>query len=165
MNLSALGILLVAACMHAGWNLLLKRAGGSYASLWWALVLSSLVCLPVLFIYAPLPARVWPYVIATSLVEAAYYGTLASAYQQEDFSLVYPIARGAAPALLAVWSILFLKETPSLAGKIGLGSFDVGTDGYRLEQMVGDAKGWGAQPERPGPGRPSRGDYFHLLRD
>jgi drug/metabolite transporter (DMT)-like permease len=38
-----------------------------------------------------------------------------------DFSLVYPVARGAAPALLALWSVLFLKESLSESGLVGLG--------------------------------------------
>lgn len=120
MPLYALALLLIAAALHAGWNLLLKKADGNYAFVWWALILSGLVCLPVLLFFDPLPAQVWPYVIASALVEAAYYATLASAYQQEDFSLVYPIARGTAPALLTTWAVLFLHETPSPAGILGL---------------------------------------------
>jgi drug/metabolite transporter (DMT)-like permease len=120
MSISALMLLVAAAGLHAGWNLLLKRVGGSYAYLWWALALSGIICLPVLAFYGPLPGKVWPYLIASAIVEAVYYATLASAYQKEDFSLVYPIARGAAPALLAIWAILFLKERPSLPGIIGI---------------------------------------------
>jgi drug/metabolite transporter (DMT)-like permease len=54
------------------------------------------------------------------VVEAAYYATLASAYQKDDFSLVYPIARGTAPAFLTVWAVLFLNERPTTAGVLGL---------------------------------------------
>jgi drug/metabolite transporter (DMT)-like permease len=46
--------------------------------------------------------------------------TLAAAYSLSDFSLVYPVARGAAPAFLALWSILFLGERLTLAGATGL---------------------------------------------
>src|SRR4030095_11783379 len=37
-----------------------------------------------------------------------------------DFSLVYPIARGTAPAFLMLWSILFLREQPSAGGILGI---------------------------------------------
>lgn len=147
MSISAIGLLLAAAVLHAGWNLLLKRAGGSYAHLWWALALSSLICLPVLFFYPVIPAKVWPFLIASSLVEAAYYATLASAYQQEDFSLVYPIARGTAPALLAVWAIVFLKENPTSGGFIGLavlssGLMITGSSKWLMQRtQVGSYKG------------------------
>jgi drug/metabolite transporter (DMT)-like permease len=53
-------------------------------------------------------------------VEAVYYLTLTRAYMQGDFSLVYPVARGVAPALLAVWAMLFLGERPRPAGVVGL---------------------------------------------
>ena len=142
MPITALGLLLLAAILHAGWNLLLKRAGGSYASMWWALALGAVICLPVLIFFPPLPGRIWPYLIASALVEAAYYATLASAYQQEDFSLVYPIARGTAPALLALWAILFLKETPSPAGGMGLAVLSLGL------MLIGSSKWWSFRQHR-----------------
>ena len=69
---------------------------------------------------APLPSRVWPYVIASALAEAAYYIALTRAYSIGDFSLVYPLARGAAPAFLALWAVLFLGERPGTGGLAGL---------------------------------------------
>jgi len=36
------------------------------------------------------------------------------------FSLVYPLARGAAPALIAVWSLWFLQEKLTPGGWLGL---------------------------------------------
>ncbi len=126
MPLSALGILLIAALLHAGWNLLLKRAREKYVVVWWGLALGSVCFLPVLLLRLPIPPAIWPYALLSALVEAAYYAALTAAYQKEDFSLVYPVARGGAPALLALWSILFLKETPSPAGKVGLAVLTLG---------------------------------------
>jgi drug/metabolite transporter (DMT)-like permease len=45
---------------------------------------------------------------------------LASAYRLADFSLAYPLARGTAPALLAVWAMLWLGERPQPLGLAGL---------------------------------------------
>jgi drug/metabolite transporter (DMT)-like permease len=67
-----------------------------------------------------LPLRVWPYALASTLFEVAYFFTLTRAYDRGDFSLVYPIARGTAPGLLAVWSALFLGELPRRGGLAGL---------------------------------------------
>lgn len=147
MPVSALGLLVLAALLHASWNLLLKNAGEKYIVLWWGLALGSIICLPVLFLHWPIPARIWPYALASALFEAIYDGVLAAAYQKDDFSLVYPIARGGAPALLAVWAILFLRETPSPAGKIGLVVLTLGL------MVVGSSKWWSLR--RTGLGRSS----------
>jgi drug/metabolite transporter (DMT)-like permease len=53
-------------------------------------------------------------------VEATYFITLSYAYHDNDFSLIYPVARGSAPAFLALWSFLFLNEKLTPGGTLGL---------------------------------------------
>ena len=121
MPATALALVLTAALLHAGWNLLVKRATERLIFTWWSLVVGALLLAP-LSAAGPLPpARVWPYVVASAVAEAAYFFILIHAYASAEFSLVYPLARGAAPALLAVWAALFLGERPSGAGLAGLG--------------------------------------------
>jgi drug/metabolite transporter (DMT)-like permease len=115
----ALGLLLAAGTLHAGWNLLLKGAANRLVVMWLALIVGSLLFLPVL-LAAPVPRPIWPFVVASAAVECAYYLLLTYAYGQADFSQVYPLARGAAPLLLAVWAALALREYPSPLGALGL---------------------------------------------
>ena len=117
MPLTALILVISAATMHAGWNLLVKRVSEKQIFTWWALAFGTLVNLPFLAVNA-VPANVWPYALASAFVEAAYFMILIRAYGEGDFSQVYPIARGAAPAFLAVWAMLFLGERPEPAGII-----------------------------------------------
>ena len=117
---TALGLLLAAAALHAGWNLMVKRAREKQAFTWWALVAGSLCFAPLLALRPPLPLWIWPYVLGSALAEVAYFSALTRAYERGDFALVYPLARGTAPALLAIWAALFLGERPSLAGLVGL---------------------------------------------
>ena len=116
----ALVLLLVAAVLHAGWNLFVKRAREKQVFTWWGLVVGSICFAPLLLLSQSFPLRVWPYVIFSALVEGVYYIVLTRAYEHGDFSLVYPMARGAAPAFLVVWAVLFLGERPRLAGFVGL---------------------------------------------
>lgn len=116
----ALALLITAAALHAGWNLLVKRAGEKQVFTWWALVVGSLCFAPLLAFSPALPLAVWPYVAASALVELVYYIVLLRAYSLGDFSLVYPLARGAAPAFLALWAMLFLGERPRPGGLAGL---------------------------------------------
>lgn len=119
MPLTALILVIAAATMHAGWNLVVKRVGEKQIFTWWALAFGTLINLPLLAVNT-IPRSVWPYALASAVVEAAYFMILIRAYSKGDFSQVYPIARGAAPALLAVWAMLFLGERPEPAGIIGL---------------------------------------------
>jgi drug/metabolite transporter (DMT)-like permease len=116
----ALVLLLIAAALHTGWNLLIKRSQEKQLFAWWALVVGVVCFAPALLLAQPLPEAVWPYLVASAIVEAVYFIALTRAYQQADFSLVYPLARGTAPALLALWAVLFLGERPTPEGLAGL---------------------------------------------
>ncbi|HLZ80495.1 MAG TPA: hypothetical protein VKP04_02605, partial [Ktedonobacteraceae bacterium] len=94
MPLTALGLLLLAAVLHAIWNLLVKNARQKQVFTWWALVVGALCFAPLLILTRAFPLQVWPLVISSALVEAAYYISLTRAYEHGDFSLVYPMARG-----------------------------------------------------------------------
>jgi drug/metabolite transporter (DMT)-like permease len=116
----ALALLLAAAVLHTAWNLLVKGARRPLVLTWWSFVVGAIAFLPVLLASAPIPARVWPYAMASALLEGLYLGSLTAAYGAGDFSVVYPVARGAAPAFLALWSVLFLGQRLSPAGIAGL---------------------------------------------
>jgi drug/metabolite transporter (DMT)-like permease len=121
MPVFAIFLLLGSAILHTAWNLLLKQAGEKYIATWWAVLLGSAVFLPFLLITG-LPAReTWLLLLASVLLEVVYYLALSTAYQDADFSLVYPLARGAAPALIALWSVLFLGEKLTVGGALGSG--------------------------------------------
>src|SRR5579885_1900006 len=113
MPLSALGLLLTAALLHTVWNLFVKRAHVKQVFTWWALIVGTLCFSPLLLEVRTFPPSIWPYVLSSACMEAIYYLVLIGAYQYGDFSLVYPMARGTAPALLALWAMLFLGEHPA----------------------------------------------------
>ncbi len=120
MPVDALGLLFLAAALHAGWNLIVKLAGGDQVFTWLAVVVGSTLFFPLVFIGEGLSARVVPYLLASAGLEIAYFLSLTRAYRLGDFSLVYPIARGSAPAFLAVWATTLLDEDLSRGGMLGL---------------------------------------------
>jgi drug/metabolite transporter (DMT)-like permease len=98
--LSAFVLVLCAAVLHAGWNVLLARAADVAAATTVALILS-------VVIFAPLAAATWdvglaalPWIALSALFEIAYFAMLTTAYSRSDLSLVYPVARGSAPVLV-----------------------------------------------------------------
>ncbi|HEY7126156.1 MAG TPA: DMT family transporter [Ktedonobacterales bacterium] len=138
MPLHALAILILAAALHACWNLLVKRAGEKQVFTWWAIIVGSFCFLPVVLFSPALPTRVYPYILASAIAEAAYFVALTLAYKYGDFSLVYPIARGAAPALLLIWTTIFLGERRTPQELIGVAILLLGL-------MVVGGGGWWAQ--------------------
>lgn len=126
MPLPTLSLLLAAAVCHACWNLLLKRAEDRYIVTWWAILIASILFLPLVFAFKPAPWLAWKLALCSGVFEAAYYITLAKAYRHGDFSLVYPMARGTAPALLLLWSVLFLHESLRPGGLAGVAIVLVG---------------------------------------
>jgi drug/metabolite transporter (DMT)-like permease len=117
---SALALVLLAALMHALWNLLLKGSQNRMRTAWLASAVGGLLGLPFILLSDPAPLRSWGFAAVAALIEVVYLTLLSAAYARGDFSAVYPLARGSAPALLAVWAALLLGEQPSAAGWLGL---------------------------------------------
>ncbi|MGH7495017.1 MAG: DMT family transporter [bacterium] len=116
----ALVFVVIAATCHAAWNFSLKKAEDKEVITWWAITLGASSMLPLVSPQAALPAAIWPYILGSAVAEVIYYWILIRAYEQADFSLAYPIARGAAPALLMFWSMLLMNERPTSLGLTGV---------------------------------------------
>ena len=73
-----------------------------------ALITGTLVFAPVAALTWDLDSGLWPYLAASAVLEIAYFALLAAAYDMGELSVVYPIARGSAPLLVAIFSVVFL---------------------------------------------------------
>jgi drug/metabolite transporter (DMT)-like permease len=120
MPISALILLFFSASMHATWNFLLKSSDEKYIAMGWQVILSGVFSLGFLFFTGLPPRSMWGFAVVSMTLESIYFILLCSAYSDHDFSLIYPIARGAAPALLVFWSAILLREQLTVGGYIGL---------------------------------------------
>jgi len=120
MPISALILLFFSASMHALWNFLLKGSDEKYIAMGWQVILSGIFSLGFIFFTGLPPRSMWGFAVLSMMLEALYFILLCVAYSDHDFSLVYPIARGAAPALLVLWSAIFLHEQLTIGGYMGL---------------------------------------------
>jgi drug/metabolite transporter (DMT)-like permease len=116
----AIALLLGSAALHALWNLLLKKSDEKYLAMGWQVIIGSLVSIIAIFFTGLPPRSMWLFILISTILEAIYFAILTYAYNDHDFSLVYPVARGAAPALVVIWSALFLSEIPSTGGLLGI---------------------------------------------
>src|SRR5574341_1450755 len=117
---SALVWVIVAAIFHTAWNFIIKKVEAKQIITWWALMAGALVSWPLILPSISLPTKVWPYILGSALAEAVYFLTLIHGYEKADFSLTYPIARGAAPTLIAFWAIIFMGERLEPIGITGV---------------------------------------------
>ncbi len=118
MTAFALALILVAAALHATWNLAAKRAASGLPFVWASGVLSLVLWTPLALISMwRHPQAVTTvgigFIVLTGVLHAGYSLFLQRAYRAGDFSLVYPIARGTGPLLSSVCAIAFLGERPS----------------------------------------------------
>jgi uncharacterized membrane protein len=128
----AIALVLVAAVLHAGWNVLLKT---SQDTLWTAVRLQAIgtaILLPIgIAAYVAngmpaIPAEAIGLAVVSGVLEAVYFVCLSSAYQRGALSLVYPLARGSAPLLAVLVGILLLGERLAPLALVGVASLLAG---------------------------------------
>jgi len=119
----AIGLVAIAAVLHAGWNVLLKTSGDPLLTAVRLQAIGTLILGPialVAWLVSGSPALDGGGVaiaLASGVLEALYFFLLASAYRRGDLSLVYPLARGTAPLLAVLVGVFVLGERlTSLAG-------------------------------------------------
>lgn len=116
MPISALGLALAAACVHALWNVLLARSRDIEAATAVALLVAEIVFLPVTIVLWHAQRAVVPFLVASAALQLLYFTLLPTAYRLADLSVVYPIARGTAPVLVLVVGVVALGR-PASAGQ------------------------------------------------
>lgn len=120
MPILAILLLLTSAFMHALWNLILKQSDIKYVAMNWQVLLSGAAAIVAIFFLGLPPRSLWLFSIFSGILETLYFLLLMYAYTDHDFSLIYPVARGAAPALVVIWAALFLREIPTTGGLFGI---------------------------------------------
>lgn len=116
MTLSVMLLVLVAAVLHASWNAFVKAGNDKLLSLALMHACSGALGLCLLpFFPLPDPAS-WPYLALSAALHWGYYVFLISGYRHGDLGVVYPLARGSAPLMIAVTGALIAGERfPPLA--------------------------------------------------
>lgn len=110
MSASLTALVLLAALMHAAWNALVKSSSDRLIALTALNLAAGLMALSALP-FVGLPGwQAVPFLVATMAVHSAYYALLLLSYARGGLSLVYPIARGSSPILVAAASGMLIGE-------------------------------------------------------
>lgn len=125
MAVDAIGLVLVAAAAHAGWNLVAKQAGGGgLGFLWLCCVCEVAVLVPLALAYAAsrgvgLDGEAVAVMAVSGAVHTLYLAALQRSYLVADLSVAYPVTRGSGALLAGAGGILGLGERPGWAAAAG----------------------------------------------
>lgn len=132
MSFAPLALVILASLFHAAWNLLAKRAAAAGPVFVMAYSLVSCLAYAPWLAWLLLHGAVTPSlpalacVLGSGALHLAYSLCLQRGYQVADLSVVYPVARGTAPALSSLAAFLLLGEAATAEGLLGLALVLVG---------------------------------------
>jgi drug/metabolite transporter (DMT)-like permease len=111
---------LTAALLHALWNALVKASGDRAITLG---LIALGHCVPAILLlpFVDIPAfAALPYIVASTVIHWAYYYYLNISYRFGDLSLIYPIARGCAPVMVALGAMIWADESLGFWAWVGI---------------------------------------------
>ena len=167
MSLPVFAAVILAALLHAVWNALVKGGGDKHGAMAAVVIGHAPLALAVAAV-APAPdAAALPFVAGSVALHLGYQVFLVAAYRIGDLTQVYPLARGAAPLIVALVSVGALGVVLSPAEVIAIAAIGAGimslalvrrADGLRNPRAAGAAlatggfiaayslvDGWGAR--------------------
>ena len=116
---------MVAGLIHASWNIAAKKAAGdSRFAFFTAFIL--------MVFWAPVGAWVawdvvpqwslleWAIIFVSGILHVLYYVILLRGYRRADLTVVYPLARGTGPLLSSIVALIWLGESISALGALGV---------------------------------------------
>jgi drug/metabolite transporter (DMT)-like permease len=128
---------LLAALLHAGWNVAVRAAEDRRRETALLLCGGTVIAVATLpFLGAPEPAS-WPYLLASALLNGLYFILISETYARGSLSLAYPLMRGVAPMLTLMAAWLLLGELLPIADWLGIATICAGV--LLLVRRRGDA--------------------------
>ena len=126
MSLIVFIAVIFAAILHSVWNGMVKKQDDKYIALA-AIVLGHVpLSIIVLFFTPMISIKSIPYVFISAIFLAGYEWCLLSAYRLDDYTKIYPIARGSAPIFIVIFSLLFFSISISTFELIGIITISLG---------------------------------------
>jgi len=112
--------MLGSAMTHAVMGMLTKSSNDKLVFRSVMMLTSALLFSPILFLLPPPPDDAWPFLIMGMGLHFVFQMAMISAFDRGDMNLVYPVMRGAAPAMAAFFAFAILGETLSVLQMAGL---------------------------------------------
>ncbi|HEY8920358.1 MAG TPA: DMT family transporter [Chitinophaga sp.] len=125
MSIQALLLVVIAAVLHAAWNLITKQVNGKLPFFWLVSLAASIICLPFLWLQSSPVRFTWTqtvliFALVSAILHLLYFVLLQTGYRKADLSVVYPVARGAGPLFSVTGAVLLFHEKPGLLAITGI---------------------------------------------
>ena len=120
LEFSLVAIVLASALIHAVWNALVKTGGDEALMMALTTAVTGVIGLIGITLTKTPAAQAWPFIAASVFIHAAYIILLVKSYQSGELGHVYPLARGAAPLLVALAAFVFAAERLTPIGSLGI---------------------------------------------
>ena len=130
---------LLAAVLHAGWNSVVKVGLDRVSTILLLALVQAAIAIPVLPFVAQPATGSWVWILAAAALHTGYKIFLTQAYAHADLSQAYPLARGSAPLIVTVWSVLFLGTNFTPVSVIAILAISLG---ILLMAARGSSSGW-----------------------
>jgi drug/metabolite transporter (DMT)-like permease len=113
MSIGVFLAVLAAAFLHALWNALIKQGTSKVGGMVILSIVEIPIGLTVVALSPPIALEAVPWLLASGCTHFCYKFFLCYAYERGDLSRVYPIARGAAPMVVALVGAFLLADAVS----------------------------------------------------
>jgi drug/metabolite transporter (DMT)-like permease len=122
---------LLAGLIHALWNIAAKKAGGDARFAFFSASVMMVVWAPVGVwvgwdVVPQWGVVEWSFIAGSGVLHVLYFVTLLRGYRRADLTVVYPLARGTGPLLSSLAALLWLGESISSMGALGIAGVVVG---------------------------------------
>lgn len=120
MDFTVIVVVLLAAFLHAFWNFQVRGSDDKALGIG-AIMIGHLplAIAGLLFVGLP-PVSSWPYLLGSAVFHLGYQVFLMNAYRHGELTQIYPIARGVAPLLITLVSMLVIKSDFSQQQLVGI---------------------------------------------
>ncbi|HEY8973370.1 MAG TPA: DMT family transporter [Burkholderiaceae bacterium] len=125
MPVSALAMVIIAALLHAFWNIVAKKTGGNRHFVLMGGLLLALIWAPAgLWLgWSEVPRwgwKQWAFVGGSGFLHLAYFKVLLKGYRVSDLTVVYPVARGTGPLISSMLAVAVMGEALTVHGVLGV---------------------------------------------
>jgi len=128
---TAFALILLGALIHAGWNIVAKKAQGDARFTFFSSIIMAVFWAPLALwlgwrVVPGWGITEWLFVAASGFVHWVYFVCLLTGYRKSDLTVVYPLARGSGPLLSSFVAVVVFGERLSALGVMGIGGVVVG---------------------------------------
>lgn len=131
MPLTAVLLVLLAALIHAGWNIAAKQAHGDARFAFFSSIIMFVVWTPLCVwlgwdVVPTWGVKEWGLIAVSGFMHWVYFFCLLTGYRKSDLTIVYPLARGSGPLLSSSVAVIVFGERLSAFGVLGIAGVVLG---------------------------------------